>query len=169
MDALERLQMYSGDLSPDEFSIEEQMNSADDASADLLEGIKDTPVNSIQEVTLEPESQVQPKEKLSESEEETSSNEEIYEDTKEFKEEDTIEKEIKEDNKMQEYTEQTTEQVEKRRGRPPKKHNNNESSNAVYDNIIRNLIEELRKAKHTTQGLDNSTMNIIYDYMQTKF
>ena len=42
------------------------------------------------------------------------------------------------------------------------------SSNPIYNRLILNMFEELRKRKFKFSGLDEESMEILYNYMQEK-
>ena len=47
--------------------------------------------------------------------------------------------------------------------------NTNIDSNPLYDQLAKNLIEELRKRKFTFSGFNIESMQILYNYIQSRF
>lgn len=163
-DALDRLSGIAEEISNDSapiYSLEEQMASAQENENTFSEmAVEDGVMPRIQEITLDEPAPETP------SEEVTPVNEEP-------KSEDTV-------KESDEGLFNCNNTVKKQRGRPSKskteiKGEQSDTStgsiqyNPIMDKLANDIIADLRKNKYAINGFDDKLMQIVFDYMQTKF
>lgn len=145
--ALDRLRRIQEPSDQREYTLEEQINSADSddtvSTDEFLDGMsyaaKQEMNGLVQEVTLDDEPT------------DNTSSEELFKNNTDEK---------------------------KRRGRRKKEDKVEESrssdvntfeSNPIYNQIVRDLIDELRKKNYKINRFDDKSMKLIFDYMYSKF
>lgn len=163
-DALDRLSGIAEEISNDSapvYSLEEQMASAQENENTFSEmAVEDGVMPRIQEITLDEPAPETPSEEVTPVKEEPKS-------------EDTV-------KESDEGLFNCNNTVKKQRGRPSKskteiKGEQSDTStgsiqyNPIMDKLANDIIADLRKNKYAINGFDDKLMQIVFDYMQTKF
>jgi hypothetical protein len=165
-DALDRLSGIAEEISNDSapvYSLEEQMASAqenENTFSEMAVEDKDEVMTRIQEITLDEPAPETP-------------SEEVAPVVEEPKSEDTV-------KESDEGLFNCNNTVKKQRGRPSKnkaevkveQSDTNSGSiqyNPIMDKLANDIIADLRKNKYAINGFDDKLMQIVFDYMQTKF
>lgn len=163
-DALDRLSGIAEEISNDSapvYSLEEQMASAQENENTFSEmAVEDGVMPRIQEITLDEPAPETPSEEVTPIKEEPKS-------------EDTV-------KESDEGLFNCNNTVKKQRGRPSKskteiKGEQSDTStgsiqyNPIMDKLANDIIADLRKNKYAINGFDDKLMQIVFDYMQTKF
>lgn len=173
MNALDRLNNLKNSSNDREFTLEEQLESiVKDENLDGMSMSAMANMRAITEVTLDDEEDEEPsfqstKDILEEDTEETDDAPEVP-----YKPEPRIMKEepnMREETSKEELFNNNTNVGRKRR---QSKNNNSMSeieSNPIFDQLIHDLIESLRKNKYRLGRFDDKSMNMLFDYMENKF
>lgn len=166
-DALERL-FSSNNQEESTYSVEEQLDSIDDDD-DFLDGMssaaEDALFKSVIEVTLdEPTSEELESE---ENDEVIVSNPSIIENSNESTKEELFNNNNGEDENANKKSRKT------RKPRKTVDVNTNEvlsnAFNPIMDQLAKDVIDDLRKSKYKISRFDNNTMEIVFNYMYSKF
>ena len=172
--ALDRLDRLNSNTNEREFTLEEQMESV--STDDFLDGMslaaKDQMSHLIEEVDLDDEDDT-------EDETAVQSNTDNKEDTSV----NTNQNATSLEDPVTTQTETTNDELFINNSKPKRKYERrnksenidvndstiNSESNPVFDQLVKDLIDDLRKRNYKINRFDEKSMNLIFNYMYNKF
>lgn len=172
--ALDRLDRLNSNTNEREFTLEEQMESV--STDDFLDGMslaaKDQMSHLIEEVDLDDEDDTEDETAVqSNTDEKDNNNASINQNATPLEE--SVNKQIETTNDELFINNSKPKRKYERRNKSENIDVNestiNSESNPVFDQLVKDLIDDLRKRNYKINRFDEKSMNLIFNYMYNKF